>query len=647
MKSYFLPRLYGDQKRKLDEGSVSYYDFVLGQEQGVIVQEDSLQIALDLLGLKLKSEAPTQYEGIHLVTLKAPVDPNAEMTTSTSSVGTWQGKNEEGMTRIVSTVLMPFLQKDIVVDNPRAVVAPAEDGKFYVHIFAASATTQHGKSPATIWGIPVECATDGAWGASGKGHTFYDGNCPVAELIGSNLYILHNLVKAGNAREEMVLAVLLDRVLEHMLLEQSNAQAERLFVDVCSEALMAEAGSEQTVEELQTATRELKKELKKTVRLAAAEELKLLRNERISTDEIFAAEYEALLKVPKVKDVQVENGVVIVSTELLFARDPRNGNYHEIGEFKIHLSPSETSPRWFNQTRQVLSCTADSGRPLQAVHVWNSGKACLGNADAIFTSLFKQREWALAAQVAIEFAESVNQVNNDAAGMGVHHWPRADLAAIARRDERIKLKGELTAAQIAYREKYVRACADRVQALIADSLEQIAEMRKEVERIQCALVSRSRARLVKQRQAARKRICDRPALGREFNALIKTAKVSSVAVRPGTISVWTESLFCPCPKTKLKHEIGKFRIDIHLDGRADGVRWFNLSRQVDACNQAQQGPKVLRSGRACFSELKEAFPDLIAELKLSVLVQLAIEFIEQIDGDEPTASFLNLWPEAS
>ncbi len=647
MNSYFLRRLNGDQKAKLDEGSVSYYDFVLGDEQGVIVQADVLADALDILGLRLKSESASQYEGIMLASLQLPPLPGSEETGSTST-GSWKGKNQEGLTRVVSSVLMPFLRKDIVIANPNAVVAPIEDGKFYVQIFSTAEHTVNAKTPKSIWGIPMDCAADGAWSASNKGHVFFDGNCQVAELIGSNLYIMHNLAKFGTVREELLLSVILERVIDKMQFEQSAAQAERLFVDVATGYLNAAGETDKTAAELQEAARDLKKELKKKIRGAAAEELKLLRNERLSTDDIFAAEYDALLKVPKVKDVQVENGEIIVSTELLFARNPGTGHMHEIGEFKIYLSPSAAAPRWMNQTRQVVSCSADSGKPMQGVHIWNSGSACLGNTAEIFKGLFLQREWALAAQIAIEFAESVNQANNDIAGLGVRHWPHGSAEAIAARDERIKQKpAELTPAQIAYRAKYAAACADRVKAIIDGTLDQIAEMRKEIEQLQQQLVACLRARMVKQRQAASKRVCDREQLGREIKSLLKTAKVTSVVVTGGTVSVWTEELFCQCPRSRQTHEIGKFRIDINLDGRADGVRWYNLSRQLDATNQLQQAPRVLKSGRGCLSDFREAFPDLIAELKLSVLVQLAIEFIEQMDDDEPTSAFINIWPEAS
>jgi hypothetical protein len=648
MKSYFLRRLNGEQKARLDQGSISYYDFVLGDEQGVIVQADVLATALDLLALKLKSETASQYEGIMLASLQAPATPDGDDAGTTTSGAAWKGKNQEGMTRVVSSVLMPFLRKDIVVDNPGVVVAPVEDGKFYVHIFSTAGTTTHSKSPATIWGITLDCATAGSWSPTGTGHVFYDGSCAVAELIGNNLYIMHNLVSAGSAREEMLLAVILERVIEKMQVDQSAAKAERLFVDIGASFLNAAAETNGTAAGHQEDARELKKELKKKLRQAAAEELKLLRNERLSTDDIFAAEYDALLRVPKVKDVQVENGEIIVSTELLFARNPGTGRFHEIGEFKIYLSPSAAAPRWMNQTRQVNGTTLDHGRSMQGVHIWHSGSACLGNTAEIFKGLFQQREWALAAQIAIEFAESCNQVNNDAAGMGIRYWPLAAEGAIAARDERIKNKAVvITEAQVAYRAKYATACAERVKQIIEGTLDEIAEMRKEIERLQQELVLCLRSRVAKQRQAASKRVSDRQQLSREFKSLLKTAKVSAAVVRAGTVSVWTDVLSCQCPKTRVTHEIGKFRIDIHLDGRADGVRWYNLSRQLDAVNQAQQAPRVLNSGRGCISELREAFPDLLAELKLSVLVQLAIEFIEQMDSDEPTSSFLKIWPEAS
>ena len=640
MNSYFLTRLSSEQKKKLDEKSIAYFEFALGDENGLLLQADAMESALEVLELIAEEQVATNYEGIFRTRVRAT---HSELA-SAANVGSWKGKNKHGMLQIVQQLFLPYLQKQIVLENRHGVVAPINDGNFHIHIYSAPVKTSGCNTPKTIWGIPTQSSSN-SWSPSGKGTCFYDGKYAVAELLEqNNLYVFHNLAESGNVNEEMLFSVLLDRVLQHLQPEQSEAQAKHLFIDACSYfrcAGLTEASG--SADELQVSIRELKKELKKCSRAAAAEELKLLRNEKISTDEIFAAEYENLLKVPKVTDVQVENGVIIVSTEVLYAKDPRSDKYHEIGAFKIHLSPENESPRWFNQTRLVKSIGT---KPMQAVHVFNSGMACLGNTEALFKDLFKQREWALAAQVAIEFAESVNQRQRDNAGLHVTEWPEAADADVARRDKRISRPKKLTDAQLAYKQQYISACADRVNSLIKDSLCQIESIRRTVEELQAELVSLLRNRASKLKQATRKKLCNRDEIAAEFDALLRVPKVTGVRVQDRSVTISTETLFCTCPNSKLKREIGSFLIKINLDGSGDCVRWINTSRQVKACYQKQNAVRVLSSGRALFSDIRESFPDLIADFKLAILAQLAIEFIEQIDADEPASTFLDQWPES-
>ncbi|MBX9690625.1 MAG: hypothetical protein K2X27_28175 [Candidatus Obscuribacterales bacterium] len=614
MNSYFLPRLNGEQKKKLEAAQISFYDFALGDQPGVIVQEESLETALALLELKIKSQSASPYEGVQATVLtNANVVPGADQVLSHSaSAGLWKGKNKDGMKRVAERFFLPYIGRDLVVDNPRAVVKPLEDDKFHIHIYSAPLSKNAVKVPLSIYGVPSEAYGDGAWGPAQTGVSFCDGNYVVAELVGqSNLYIYHDLTKSGSASEEMLFALILQRVIAHLNSEQPAEQARELFIDelsICwteqlSEAAAADANA------LQVKIREQKQEVKKLLRGAAAEELKLLRNEGFSSDEILGAEYDALLKVPKVIDVRVENGEIWVFTDLLFARDPRTGKMHEVGRFKILLSPANTYPRWFNLDRQVKSFAE---LPMQGVHMYNNGTACLGNTETIFASLFSQRQWDFAAQVAIEFAESVNQANNDRAGLGVHLWPEATADAIAQRDARAKVKAEQSAAQKEYRKLYIHACAQRVESMQRESLGEIASLRAQVEKAQTELVGALRLRALKLKLTQRKRICERKALQSEFEALLKLPKVSGLRVESGAVSIFTQPLYCSDPKSKTKHEIGRFQIKIYLDGRSDGVRWFNLSRQEDACHKKQQAPNVLASGRAYFSDIRESFPDLIA-----------------------------------
>lgn len=639
MNSYFLTCLSSEQTKKLDEKCIAYYEFALGDEKGWLFQDDALKSALDALELIASGHAATNYEGI----LRTSVRSVNDQIVPGASIGVWKGKNKDGMLRVAAQAFLPYLQNEIVLENRNTVVAPVNDGSFHIHIYCAPVKTGGCNTPEMIWGIPTACA-DASWKPSGKGVCFNDGEYAVAELVGqNNLYIFHNLAQSGSASEEMLLSVLLERVLRHIHPEQSAAQARGLFVDACSFFRCSGlAENTSSADELLLSIRELRKELKRSIRLAASEELKLLRNERISTDEIFAAEYESLLQVPKVTDVQVVDGVVIVSTEILYAKDPRTNLYHEIGAFKIHLSPQRQSPLWFNQTRLINSV---GNRPMQAVHVFNNGAACLGNTEVLFKNLFDKREWALAAHLAIEFAESVNQLKGDNAGLNVHLWPKADEASIAGRDERISKPKQLTEEQLAYKQNYISACADRVNSLIMDSLCEIESMRKAIEKLQLDLVSLLRSRAAQLKRAQRKKLCNRDDFAAEFDALLKVPKVTGICVEQRSVSIFTETLYCTCAGSQLKREIGSFRIRINLDGGGDCVRWFNDSRKIDACYQKQNAVRVLSSGRAFFSEIREAFPDLIADFNLSLVAQLAIEFIEQMDPDDPAATYLNYWPE--
>ncbi len=117
--------------------------------------------------------------------------------------------------------------------------------------------------------------------------------------------------------------------------------------------------------------------------------------------------------------MRVEGDSIVVFTEILNCRDNRTGYLHEIGAFKIELPFGGTSPIWTNLTRRVHGYKADQHSP----HIWAEGNACLGNAPSIFPDLFANRQFAVAAPIAIEFVENAN--TNDPAGKHISSWPLA------------------------------------------------------------------------------------------------------------------------------------------------------------------------------------------------------------------------------
>jgi len=93
----------------------------------------------------------------------------------------------------------------------------------------------------------------------------------------------------------------------------------------------------------------------------------------------------------------------------------------------------------------------------------------------------------------------------------------------------------------------------------------------------------------------------------------------------GVIEVYTDTLYCKHPKTSVVHEIGKFKIIISNDKTEP--TWINLTRQVDG----YMAPHIDSDGEACLGNMEEVFPELIANYEYSIVIQLAIQFVESVN----------------
>ena len=154
----------------------------------------------------------------------------------------------------------------------------------------------------------------------------------------------------------------------------------------------------------------------------------------------------------------------------------------------------------------------------------------------------------------------------------------------------------------------IAASTRRSEELFAQTREALIQLRQKTESLQTSIVLELRAAAMAERKANGLAPIDREAYAREFDALAQVAKVRAVLSEPGSINIYTEMLHSSNPLTGKRHEIGAFLIKIYLDGQADGVRWFNLTRRINAARNQQQAPSVLTSGRACFAEIRESFP---------------------------------------
>lgn len=203
---------------------------------------------------------------------------------------------------------------------------------------------------------------------------------------------------------------------------------------------------------------------------------------------------------------------------------------------------------------------------------------------------------------------------------------------------------ELDAEHQKYRELYIAACSTRVSELVVQNRQVITTERSQIERLQQELVRELRAIRIEEGRAHGAPLIDREAFAREFDAIFDVPKVKDVCVEDGVISVFTETLFAYDNRSRKNHELGAFEIRFYTDGQADCVRWINLTRRVHAGRSDQHAPHVFTSGRSSLHAIKDSIIDLVAEQQFAVATQLAIDFIEQVDVDEPDGAMLDRWP---
>ena len=479
MSNVFLTGLTNEHRARLAEANVPCYDLVIGEEYGLMIEQKHLEAALAALNAYVESHQATTIEGISKAVLKTKVP--GQPTKNHKVTNNWRGGEHDEMHEAARQLLMPLVDREVILHhNSGHICEPVKDGKFHIHFWCSpKAFVSPGVAiPATIWGIPCSQRTAG-YGPSGRGAVIVDeaSNYPVAELIDNNLYIHMNMLEKVDANRNRIFRVLMEKVAHHigMSTDEHRALMRRRFIEECTKATVRavrdSAGNGQVQElpdalhnnanNLQTGlysnsrfdganglqpgekrtsisvigiaggavdqvklqarkanVQSLRKRIAHAVAEARDKERKLLTDENVNLDE-FGIEYENLMKVKYVKDVKVEGSAIVIYTDILNCKDERTGRLHEIGAFRISLPFTGVMPNWKNLTRTVNGMKAGQHAP----HVWPDGSACLGNTADIFPKLFAQRQWSIAAQLAIEFVQAAN--TSDSAGKHISSWPLA------------------------------------------------------------------------------------------------------------------------------------------------------------------------------------------------------------------------------
>lgn len=419
-------------------------EFSLGDTEGYLLDEEDASAYLRDIDAVIVNKNGTEYDGVQKLTIRFPRQPDRDPREIQR--GHWCSSLPfQSFASMVERTLLPVLGMDIRVDllhGERS--GPFDDNCFHLLVYSSQENRPDIDVPRKLWGVRSLVNEHAAYPATGRGKVIIAPDAPnyaVAEIIGDALYVHHNALRRGGDDQELQIfrhileeaAFLLSATQEERAARQEAKRklerelARTAYVEACRGRVHARVrAAEQTLRDIPRRIDEARQSLTAAIReqALARMEVERLRGKTEDMDMTYQTEFDKLVKHPKVVDVRMTDGKLMVYTDTLFCPDERTGKLHEIGSFRIELSVHDRdvddgTVRWFNLDRQVDACKSK----MQAPHIFRDGNACLGNAYETFAELFAGYEYALAVDYAIQFVENAN--TDDAAGRYVDKWPLA------------------------------------------------------------------------------------------------------------------------------------------------------------------------------------------------------------------------------
>lgn len=192
------------------------------------------------------------------------------------------------------------------------------------------------------------------------------------------------------------------------------------------------------------------------------------------------------------------------------------------------------------------------------------------------------------------------------------------------------------------RDQYVRACAQRAEVQRNKLRHDLEVYRQKIAEVTASLVdlyrrSRENERLITLVRPSTE--AEHAAYTEEFEKLLQVRGVQRVVVTEETIQVFTDIITCVDPRNNRRHEIGAFRLTINLDGQRNGLRFENLTRRIGSYD----APHV-NNGAPCLGNMQEQIPELLATFQFSILIMVALEFLESVNVNDAWGAQISQWP---
>jgi hypothetical protein len=195
------------------------------------------------------------------------------------------------------------------------------------------------------------------------------------------------------------------------------------------------------------------------------------------------------------------------------------------------------------------------------------------------------------------------------------------------------------------RRNYIEACRARLEEVRQQARNSAMPVFEELKKAERQFVRLSRQNAILNNTLTDEELVAR--FNEDIEQIRATEKVIDVRVIPNSILIYTDVLYATVPDSGHRYEVGKFLIWVRLDEANAGVYWFNASRRLDGARNDMNAPYVYNDGRASSDDTKQAFLDMIARCELGPIADLAIQYVETVNPENPLTAYLENWPRAA
>lgn len=444
MKNYFI------DDQRVPTSNLRHSPMKIDGIKGFVIVQDDLQKFCDKYSLKVQREFPTEYDGLARVDLipadsteavAAPAEP--EKPQYRVIFGDFNGRAREKFSQIAQ-VFADDIGQNVVIDVPHRRTRDYRPNHFGADAIVISIWScprnsfidSYSTVPPRVFGTVASnrdqpMAVKPLFGD----HIIMDGNYQAMLIRDNVVYILHDLVETGSEAEFELFGKYLMKAKEWLTaskesretmmndeMKKIKMQRAKEFASLLNGRIVRQTQTfEREIAELKTSMTSYTKRLMEAERTKEIKTIQLIKMKE-SVDENngkFIGEYERLFKIPELVNVEIQENKLMLFTSPIAVLDNRSKLKHDLGEFRIELNFTDGNVKWFNLTRQVNGHQSRQNAP----HVWNDGRACLGNTEQMFNELMRDYQIHAAAQMAVAFVKEVNV--DDTAGDKVTRWPIA------------------------------------------------------------------------------------------------------------------------------------------------------------------------------------------------------------------------------